>query len=160
MPAEAFLYKGAYTYALIEHLEACGYSVELWVYIMTSDNMYTPQNILKMYVKVKEFAELLDTNKIACSVAGVFAFRRFFFSLMEQLTPAQCQTFGVPNDGYSYPYIHKWQDATLPEDMELNPLVITTTNMPDKDAILNDFKLQLKNNLDARFNKDNEKGGE
>lgn len=145
MSEAAFFYRGAYTFTLIEHLENCGYSVELWVfnYVQHGDQF------MKIYVKVKEFGELFDYNKLAISMCSAFMLRRFMFSIMEQSPNSHisCVTDG------SYGSPKRCQDSSseviLPEDMDLHPMFIGTTNQEDPQEMLVEFKKILKTHLEG-----------
>jgi len=136
----AFFYRGAYTFAMIEHMENCGYSVELWIINNVSD-MYNPGEGLRqrIYVKAKEFGELFDTNKLAIALCSNFMLRRFMFSIQEQgddeeIKRIQREAYGTPQGE------DKVEDVALPEDMDLNPIWIGVVNQSDPATMLEVFR--------------------
>jgi len=134
---DAFFYRGAYTFSMIEHMENCGYSAELWV-VNNVAPVYGGWR-QRIYVKVKEFGELFDTNKLAIALCSNFMLRRFMFSIQEQgddeeITGIQHQSYGLPIGD------DKVEDIALPEDMDLNPIWVATVNQHDPARMLEEFR--------------------
>jgi len=143
MGYDAFMYRGAYTYSMIEHLENCGYSVELWTvhYCMAGRYSNTPQT-QKIYIKVKEFGELFDTNKLAISLCSPFYMRRFIFALQESFEDIGEVNAAVQN-AYCYPATGNVEDVALPEDLDINPLWIPLQNIGSPEQTLELYKKLL-----------------
>lgn len=138
MNEAAFFYRGAYTFSMIEHLENCGYSVELWAVNYVTGGPIHQQ----VFVKVKEFSELFDLNKLAISLCSAFMLRRFVFSIVEQgdndeIKYIQQKSYGIPVNNA---LLH---DVALPEDMDLNPIWISTVNQSDPQQMLKEFRRLL-----------------
>jgi hypothetical protein len=135
---DEFIYRGAYAYALIEHLENCGYSVELWCVAWI-----TWKYPMKVYVKVKEFGELFDNNKMAVTLAAPFFLRRFVFALMECYSDDEVR---ITHESYGSAMLMKDIDkVVLPDDMDLNPLWIPTVNIATHDKTLEEYRKILDN---------------
>lgn len=157
---DAFFYRGAYTFLLAEHMENCGYSCEIWVMNVISSRGGLGQffnleekrsNKQLTYIKVKEFGELFDTNKLVTSLCSNFFYRRCVFALLEMYSVEERQMFGITRkDGYGLPISNApIQDITLPEDQDLNPLWINTINTSDEKAMLEKFQDILKKHLEG-----------
>lgn len=130
---DAFFYRGAYTYLLVEHLEKCGYSVELWhVSSVTVD--YVQQDI---YTKVKEFGELFDNNKLAIALASSFMLRRLIFKLQES-----CGVESEYITNYSYGRPNTQNVETMPGDN--NALFVNFVNISDKNSAFELFQNTIK----------------
>lgn len=142
--ADAFFFRGLYTYYLIEHLENCGYSVEFWN-VFTNNHEHGMNNKWpeqKIYVKVKEFGELFDTNKLAVTLCSQFYLRRYIFALMETYSDDEVK---CTQDGYGYiPNKNKIEDVVLSEDADLNPLWIPFINIGESDKMLKEYKKVLQ----------------
>jgi hypothetical protein len=134
---DEFIYRGAYAYALIEHLENCGYSVELWCV-----SWITWKYPMKIYVKVKEFGELFDNNKMAVTLAAPFYLRRFIFALMECYSDDEVRiTYEAYGSAVEMKDIHQ---VVLPDDMDLNPLWISMVNIDKHDKTLEKYRQILE----------------
>ena len=136
MDEKAFFYRGAYTFSMVEHLENCGYSVELWVVNCVKDWNKTIQQFT--YTKVKEFGELFDTNKLAISLCSNFMLRRFIFSIQEQGDDEEIRD--IQRGAYGCPCSPTIDYVALPEDMDLNPMWIGTVNESDPVQMLERFR--------------------
>lgn len=140
---KAFLYRGAYTFALIEHLENCGFSTEVWGVSPVSGCEINQ----KTYVKIKTFGELFDVNKMAISLTSSFMLRRYLFRIMECASDMEVQD--ITCRSYGYPWDIPFHEVVLQEDQDLNPIWINTHNTEDKDVMLRRFEEILKNHIEG-----------
>lgn len=143
---DSFMYRGAYMYALVEHLENCGYSVEFWN-VDCSSAIHDSNKVQRIYVKVKEFGELFDQNKMAVALASNFYLRRFLFALQETYSPDEI-TY-ITNGSYGLPMNVKIEDVALPEDMDLNPICIGYVNVGTPEETLKRYKEILEKWLNS-----------
>lgn len=145
MPENAFFYRGALSYHLIEHLEACGYSCEVWAAQWVTGKQSDIQQCL---IKVKEFGELFDNNKLAIALASSFMLRRFIFAIQEK--GCDREVTNVSNHYKGIPVMNgPAHEIVMPEDMDLNPLWIGTVNECNKDDMIKKFQTILKQHNDT-----------
>ncbi len=137
---DAFFWRGAYVFALVEHLEQCGYSVEFWLVNHGSDGSPAGDE-QRIYVRAKEFGELLDTNKLAVTTASSFMLRRFMFRLQELVPDREIAEY-VTRHAYLRPPAN--YDVVLSDDADTNPIYINTVNQSSSTEMLTEFKRILE----------------
>lgn len=148
---EMFMERGALIWLLVEHLEKCGFSTQVWCFISLSLEhraVYgtTPESKAVNLIKVKDFSEPFDLNKMAISLCSAFMFRRFGFALMEMATTDYEKR--VLSTNYGYPVVgDNGEDVIVPEDKNLYPLYFNTANIYNAEAMRRYFKKQLENHL-------------
>lgn len=140
---QGFMFRGAYNFALIEHLENCGYSVEVWAFDPSTRGL-NGAFVQTTYVKVKEFGELLDKNKIAIALASRFMARRFLFALQECYPMEEQERLG---DSYGRCATVEFDDILLPEDRDINPLFVNITCDSNPDSIKTKFLKVLEDHV-------------
>lgn len=144
----SYFARGAYTYALIDHMENCGYSCEVWCVqaSLCRDNHDLASFI---YVKVKEFGELMDPNKTAIALCSAFMMRRFIFSIKEQGDDEMIRE--IVCKGYGRSFSPSLESVTLPEDKAIHPLYIDIVNEEDPSVILSKFRHSLQVHIEQEF---------
>lgn len=141
--ADAYFYRGALTYLLVEHMENCGYSCEVWGVGILSGGNITQVN----YTKIKEYGELFDNNKLVIALASPFMHRRYLFALQETYSDDEIRN--ITNMMYGFP-CNITTKHILPEDKDLNPIIVEVCNITNKDEMLKLFR----NILDRHMNTD------
>lgn len=131
---DAFFYRGAYCYSMIEHLENCGFSVELW----TVEYVSNYGDVQRIYVKVKEFGELFDINKLNIALCSPFMLRRFMFALQESYPQKEEIDFTIM--AYGSPLAGTLGELTLSEDVDTKPLLVNLVNVTTQEQALKKFK--------------------
>lgn len=146
---EAFFWRGAYTYLMVEHMENCGFSVELWGLNNVTGSVFGGAgHAQRIYVKIKEFGELFNNNKLAVALGSSFMLRRYIFALMEQYTTPD--EIAITHGAYGYPVSSaNVEDIVLSEDADLNPLFINTVNVSEPSKMLEEFRGILKRHLEG-----------
>ena len=139
---DAFFYRGAIAYKLIEYLEVCGYSVEVTGLYPISNG----QEAYCAYVTIKEFNDLIDPNKLCVSLCSVFMLRRFMFFFLENQDEEFRKKFGICEaGGYGQEYVPNKEELELenPEDA----LFFAACGMNDRIKILEDFQNMVSKTL-------------
>jgi len=141
MDENAFFYRGAYTYLMIEHMEQCGYSTE--VYTVSPCEGSGMRCVT--YIKVKEFGELFDTNKLAIALCSSYMCRRLGLVIEEMYPTEERKQLGFENYGcYGIPIMLSHSTVTLPFDSNLNPIWISSLNQDDPTRMLAEFRRLLR----------------
>jgi len=137
---DAFLYRGSYAFAMIEHLENCGYSVELWSVFYNRISRHGEEH-QRIYVKTKEFGELFDANKLAVTLCSPFFLRRFIFALQETYDDTEVW---ITNHAYGNPPTKNGiEQVVLDDDMDLSPLWISYINIGTAEETLKQYRKLL-----------------
>ncbi len=141
---EALFYNGAYTYSLVEHLENCGYSCEVW---LVNTNRGQNDAVMFFYCKAKEFGEMFETNKLAVGMCSAFMFRRFVFFIKECGVDGEIRDIVECSHGASYK--ETIDNIVLPEDIDLNPMWISMVNENNPEQMLKKFRKILDDHLNS-----------
>ena len=79
IPEDCYFHRGALIYKAIDHLEALGYGCEVIAVFPCAGKGEAHVT----YVKIKEFQEMLDADRLCISMCATFMMRRFLFHLQE-----------------------------------------------------------------------------
>lgn len=141
---EAFMHRGCYIYSLVEHMENCGYSTEVWA---ISSNIGAGACEQFIRVKVKEFGELLDPNKLVCSLCSAFMFRRFIFAIMEMQSAEEVRHLGADGSSYGRTFSPTIEQACINKEDQLDSLLVNVVNTEDPQQIGDAVKKILSDHL-------------
>lgn len=148
---EAFMARGACTFALIEHLEQCGYSCELYATCYRR-GMGGAGISSAMRIKIKEYGELLDTNKLCIMLCSTFALRRYIFAIDEMCTQQEIKDVGI-GMGYGCVIPFATKDIILPDDRDNQVICVNITQERNKEETLKAFKAVLAKYIEQQQNK-------
>jgi len=79
IPEDCYFHRGALIYKAIDHLETLGYGCE----VIATFPCRSGQEAHVTYVKVKDFQEMMDIDKLCITMCATFMMRRFLFHLQE-----------------------------------------------------------------------------
>ena len=79
IPEECYFHRGALIYKAIDHLETLGYGCE----VIATFPCRAGDDVHVTYVKVKNFQEMMDIDKLCVALCSTFMMRRFLFHLQE-----------------------------------------------------------------------------
>ena len=79
IPEECYFYRGALIYKAVDHLETMGYSCEVIATFPCRGNGEAHIT----YVKIKDFQEMIDADRLCIAMCATFMMRRFLFHLQE-----------------------------------------------------------------------------
>jgi len=79
IPEKCYFHRGALIYKAVDHLETMGYSCEVIAAFPCSGG----GDIHITYVKVKDFQEMIDADRLCIAMCATFMMRRFLFHLQE-----------------------------------------------------------------------------
>jgi len=145
-----FMERGSLVWLLVEHMEKCGFSCEVWAYSCHSKGSWRDEGSSKVtqLIKVKEFGELFDDNKLAIALCSAFMLRRFVFALME-MGDNSLETDMVEDNSYGTILRQKADDIILPSDKDLNPLFIDPSGCHNPDQMRQLIKKVLDDHLNT-----------
>ena len=95
IPEECYFHRGALIYKAIDRLESLGYGCEVIAVFPCRGNGEAHAT----YVKVKEFQEMLDADRLCISMCATFMMRRFLFHLQELESEEVRLQYGYHADG-------------------------------------------------------------
>ena len=79
IPEECYFHRGALIYKAVDHLESLGYGCEVIAVFPCRGSGEAHAT----YVKVKDFQEMIDADRLCISMCATFMMRRFLFHLQE-----------------------------------------------------------------------------
>tara|TARA_R100000008_G_scaffold25041_2_gene13507 strand:- start:5580 stop:6464 length:885 start_codon:yes stop_codon:yes gene_type:complete len=79
IPEDCYFHRGALIYKTIDRLESLGYGCE----VIATFPCRSGDTAHVVYVKVKDFQEMLDADKLCIAMCSTFMMRRFLFHLQE-----------------------------------------------------------------------------
>ena len=79
IPEECYFHRGALIYKAVDHLESLGYGCEVIAVFPCRGKGEAHAT----YVKVKDFQEMIDADRLCISMCATFMMRRFLFHLQE-----------------------------------------------------------------------------
>ena len=95
IPEECYFHRGALIYKAIDRLESLGYGCEVIAVFPCRGKGEAHAT----YVKVKEFQEMLDADRLCISMCATFMMRRFLFHLQELESEEVRLQYGYHADG-------------------------------------------------------------
>jgi hypothetical protein len=79
IPEKCYFHRGALVYKAVDHLETMGYSCEVIATFPCSGG----GGVHITYVKLKDFQEMIDADRLCIAMCATFMMRRFLFHLQE-----------------------------------------------------------------------------
>ena len=140
IPEKCYFHRGALIYKAVDHLETMGYSCEVIATFPCSGG----GDIHVTYVKVKDFQEMIDADRLCIAMCATFMMRRFLFHLQE-LEPQEIrQQFGYYDGGGYGTQINmgriKDSDVTIQQDLAELVFWYDVSGLTDTAAIDKAFK--------------------
>ena len=135
IPEECYFHRGALIYKAVDHLETIGYSCEVIAAFPCSGG----GDIHITYVKIKDFQEMIDADRLCITMCATFMMRRFLFHLQELEPEEMRQQFGYYDAGGYGTQISMGRvtdaDVTIQEDQAELVFWYDVSGITDTDSI-------------------------
>jgi len=95
IPEECYFHRGALIYKAVDRLESLGYGCEVIAVFPCRGSGEAHAT----YVKIKDFQEMIDADRLCISMCATFMMRRFLFHLQELESDKVRLQYGYHTDG-------------------------------------------------------------
>ena len=140
IPEECYFHRGALIYKAVDHLETMGYSCEVIATFPCSGS----GGVHITYVKLKDFQEMIDADRLCIAMCATFMMRRFLFHLQELESEEIRLQYGYYAAGGYGTQIRmgeiKDSDVTIQEDSAELVFWYDVSGLTDTDEIDEAFK--------------------
>jgi len=140
IPEECYFHRGALIYKAVDHLETMGYSCE----VIAAFPCAGGGGVHVTYVKVKDFQEMIDADRLCIAMCATFMMRRFLFHLQELEPDAVRLQYGFHDGGGYGSQISMGRindsEITIQQDQAELVFWYDVSGLTDTDAIDKAFK--------------------
>ena len=140
IPEECYFHRGALIYKAVDHLETMGYNCEVIATFPCRGNGEAHVT----YIKLKDFQEMIDADRLCIAMCATFMMRRFLFHLQELESEAVRLQYGYYQSGGYGTQISmgaiRDSDVTIQEDQAELVFWYDVSGLTDTDEIDKAFK--------------------